>query len=307
MIRLYAGSRVMETKVDTSASFSHNGLERIASSLFSTNVFGPIVAGRRAERAELILSQIRGALGLASETNGEVVAAAFELVSKQYRSEYYYRNIITSNIFVGKYRASNSAILNELRLGSAIADCVVINGRGTVYEIKTAYDSAEKLPKQIQNYYHVFGFVNVVVPSLLERKYYDLLQESSVGLYTVNSRGQLSQIRPATYNDNAFERVSMFNVLRAAERDLILRRNNLGIPDVPNGLRYSATLSLIDEMPLARFQREVELVLKGRFDATSKELLLDKKLYPLRAIIAQMSLTKWQQKHLTAWLESKET
>jgi hypothetical protein len=163
--------------------------------------------------------------------------------------------LITSKVFVGRHRASNSVLLNEFRVGDSVADCILVNGRGAVYEIKTEFDSPEKLRSQLDNYYRAFPYVNVVAHADDVDKYLRFLEGTPVGLIAVGARDRLSTVKIAEAKTDSFEIRTMFNTLRASEITAILTHHFGTVPEVPNGLRYVEHLGFAEQIPPVEFRR----------------------------------------------------
>jgi len=282
-------------------------LERIASSLFSATVFRPVLQGSSGIRANQLASHLTHALDLGRDaTNGAVVDAAYEVLCESYRSEYFYRNLIVNKIYVGRHRASNSALIPEFRVHQSVADCVLVNGEATVYEIKTEFDSPDKLQRQLSSYFRAFSVVNVVAHEKDVDRYLTLLEGSSAGLIAVGSRQRLSQARPSVLSTAALDVKTMFDSLRLKEVTAILRRTTGDVPDVPNGLRYRAFLDQAAQVTPTVFQREMRRELKNRTIQNCRPLMLDRSLHPLSALLAQLDPSDRQQGNLRTWLASKE-
>ena len=56
----------------------------------------------------------------------------------------------------GEHIPQNSTLINEFRVCNSKADIAIINGKSTVYEIKSKYDSLDRLESQIADYKKVF-------------------------------------------------------------------------------------------------------------------------------------------------------
>lgn len=281
-------------------------VERQASKLFSTAVFRQLASGKSSERADLTTRRFRLEFGLERDTtNHEVVSIAYDLMRRSYRSEYFYRNLIASKIFVGRHRAANSVLLNEFRISDSVADCVLVNGRGTVYEIKTEFDSPEKLRSQLDNYYRAFPYTTVVAHADDVEKYLRLLHDTPVGLIAVGPRDRLSTIKAAEAKTDAFEIRSMFNALRIGEVRSILEQHFGSLPDFPNGLRYVEYLKLAEQLPPTDFQASMQSALKTRELRNSRGLMLSTSLVPLRALVAQLDPNTKQQDRLLTWLKTR--
>lgn len=281
-------------------------LDRTAASLFSTAVFRPVATGKSTARADTAVKQIRKSLELEGESNSAVVRAAYDIIQQEYRNEYYYKNLIASKIFIGRHKAKNSVLLNEFRIGNSIADCVLINGKGVVYEIKTEFDSPEKLETQLESYYKAFSETYVVVHAHTVERYKGILGDMPVGLLSVGTRGNISIAKSAELYSDSLDLKTMYNTLRADEITKILQRWFGAAPEVPNGLRYAKHLELAENIPVADFQAEMQRALKARTLQNAHELLFDTSMLPLRNIMVQLDPDAQQQDNLLNWLDSKE-
>jgi hypothetical protein len=281
-------------------------LERAASGLFSTATFRPIIQGHPADRAEELLHVVRSGLDIpATVRNADVVDAAYASMTANYRAEYVYRNLITSRIFLGRHRASSgTAFLNEFRVGASVADCLLVNGRMTVYEIKTELDRpGPRLQSQLDSYYRAFPLVNVVVHEAHVPRYLDALRGTTVGVLSVGRRWRLSTVRPAIERTDEFDARVLFNLLRAGEAERALRDWFGEIPDVPNGIRYNEHLALARQIPPLRFQSLVHDQLQMRGYRGHRAAILSPQLGPLRALLVQLQPNVAQYGHLLDWLE----
>ncbi|MCT7056937.1 sce7726 family protein, partial [Salmonella enterica] len=97
---------------------------------------------------------------------GEAFNEAFALLRQTgLRNEYVYRSALTHNLLLGKHSLRTACMLNEFRIGSCKADLIILNGTGTVYEIKSERDSLSRLHNQITNYRKAFGKIYVIAGS----------------------------------------------------------------------------------------------------------------------------------------------
>ena len=280
-------------------------LEREASRLFSTAVFRAVATGKSTQRADAAAKTLRGGLGLGRDvTNHEVVEVAYNLLRRSYRSEYFYRNLLASKVFVGRHRAARSVLLNEFRIGDSIADCVLVNGRGAVYEIKTEFDSPEKLRSQLTSYYRAFPYATVVAHTDDADRDLRLVEEGPVGLITVGPRDRLSVVKDADAKTDSFDIRTMFNALRLSEVTGILKEEFGALPAVPNGVRYAVYLELAEQMSPTAFQARMQAALKTRELRNSRSLMLASSFAPLRAVVAQLDPDEQQQSRLLSWLNS---
>jgi hypothetical protein len=282
-------------------------LERRAARLFSAAMLRPALSGAGSSPLQRELWQLRPELGLPEDASaGTVLGAAYQFLSASYRSEYFYKNLIASKVVIGKHRASNVVMLSEFRLGSSVADCVFINGSGMVYEIKTEFDSPEKLERQLSNYYRAFPLVNVVAHENTADRYLRVLDGTPAGLLVVGPRSRLSTVKTADYHADRFDIPTMFNALRQADVERVLADTFGKLPPVPNGLRYAERLSLALTMTPDKFQSGMQSALKRRLLRADRDLVINPVTAPLRALLLQINPTPLQAATLLRWLESKE-
>jgi hypothetical protein len=170
-----------------------------------------------------------------SGARGSVFDVVQELsagLNSHYRNEYVYKNLIANKILLGRH-GLGAAMLSEFRVAGSVADAVVVNGRATVYEVKTELDSSSKLAKQLDDYYRAFSHVNVVVHHSLADRYAELLEDSPVGLIALTARRSLSMRREATGDTSRLEIPTMMKVLRRSEYTGVLSAAGIEVPKVP--------------------------------------------------------------------------
>ncbi|HCE9574649.1 TPA: sce7726 family protein [Pseudomonas aeruginosa] len=128
------------------------------------------------------------------------VASVFEfcysLMCREYRNEYVYKNSIAKKILLGRHSINSSTMLTEFRVGANKADCVIVNGISTCYEIKTDYDNLTRLKSQIDSYLKIFDKVNVVVSKKNLTSALHIAPEEA-GVILLNKSGTFREMRPA--------------------------------------------------------------------------------------------------------------
>lgn len=277
--------------------------DRRVSSLFSAPLFRPLIKEGSNPLLDETMSEFRKAHEMPNgTTNSDVLLEAFRVMAQAYRSEYFYKNLIANRYFVGKHRNENATLLNEFRIGEAVADCVLINGQGVVYEIKTEFDNPNKLERQIENYYRAFPYVNVVTHVECVEKYEALLESTSAGLLAVTEDGKITAVKLAESNSTNYDTKTMFNMLRQREIAEILKKSFGILPDVPNGLLYQTHLKLAYSIPVKEFQSEMQQTLKKRTMRVNNRRLTSHALYPLQSLVIQMNPTPDQFESLVKWL-----
>jgi len=116
------------------------------------------------------------------------------------------RPILKSSILKKYYNDTTSKVVEEMKLPVAGAriDMAVINGHFHGFEIKSASDTLQRLPKQLIAYSHVFDYLTIIT----EGKYYDKILEIipkwvGVSICVENDNGQnVRVIQKAKLNKN---------------------------------------------------------------------------------------------------------
>ena len=147
------------------------------------------------------------------------VASVFEfcysLLCREYRNEYYYKNSIAKKILLGRHSINSSTMLTEFRVGANKADCVIVNGISTCYEIKTDYDNLTRLKPQIDSYLKIFDKVNVVI-SKKNLTSVLLTVPEEVGVILLNKSGTFREMRSAQLTD---AQIDVRVLMRSLRRD----------------------------------------------------------------------------------------
>jgi hypothetical protein len=213
--------------------------------------------------------------GLSNEIDSNTTLSSFfewlhRYLLKSYRNEYIYKNAIANKILLGKHSLNTSHMLTELRVANCKADVVILNGTSTVYEIKSEYDSIDRLHNQISSYTEVFDRINVITSNSQLAKIKSVL-DSRIGLMVLTPQNTIKTVREAESGKNKVIPEIIFNSLRKSEYLSIIKRLFDYIPDVPNTQIYTeckklfCTLSPIvahDEMVKILCQRGKSKVLK---------------------------------------------
>ena len=205
--------------------------EREIAKLFTSNSLRAIASGDVSPLEKIINNK-----NLRSNVNttsiDDIYSSAFEFLSRNYRNEYVYKNLIARKILRSKHSLQSSVLLSEFRVGQNKADLVLLNGCSTCYEIKTEYDSLNRLEDQLQSYIQLFEKVYVVCPSSLQVDVEAIIPHS-VGIIVLTDNNTLRTIKDAISN-NIFDISLMMKSLRKEEY-LDIAENIYGLKiDVPN-------------------------------------------------------------------------
>jgi hypothetical protein len=177
------------------------------------------------------------------KTYGDLYEFAYSRLLKNYRNEYIYKNAIANKILLGKHSLNTSFMLQEFRVGNCKADTLILNGTSNIYEIKSEFDSLDRLSNQVHTYLQAFDMVHVITSPGQSEKIKNVVPKN-VGLMELGRRNQISTIREAKSGKKYISTSVLFDSLRSNEYQSIIKEHFGYIPDVPNTRRYSECKNL---------------------------------------------------------------
>lgn len=172
----------------------------------------------------------------------------YDLLFKYYRNEYIYKNVIANKILFGRHSIKTSNMLTEFRVGNNKADVVILNGTSSVYEIKSEYDTFNRLQNQLDTYLEIFDYVNVITTFSQANKLYSILPEK-IGILVLTDSNTISIIKEAKSNKENFNPARLFDSFRKAEYTRIIKEYFGVIPDVPNTMIFDECKKLYSKIP----------------------------------------------------------
>ena len=176
----------------------------------------------------------------------------YALLFSNYRCEYVYKNTIATKIYLGRHHSLQSSLFtDELRSGNSRADVVILNGTSTVYEIKSAYDSFDRLASQLEDYRKVFDRIVVVTDEAKVEPVIDQV-DHLIGIMCLDAGGELSVVRDPISNKSNTEPASVFDCMRQSEYCAVVKKEFGDIPDVPNSRLYREARELFCQLDPSR-------------------------------------------------------
>ena len=160
----------------------------------------------------------------------------YHLLFSHYRCEYIYKNAI-ARLYLAQEDVQNSLLTSELRVGESRSDVVILNGTSTVYEIKSEYDSFERLDGQIADYRKVFDYIVVVTTQEKAELVGDQVPES-VGVMSLTGQRKLDVWREPSSNKENVDPGTVFDCMRQAEFCEVVENEFGEVPKVPNSRIY---------------------------------------------------------------------
>lgn len=182
-------------------------------------------------------------------------------LSKNYRNEYIYKNLIAQKFFLGRHSLDSSILLSEFRVGTNKADLVLLNGCSTCYEIKTEYDSLIRLQDQLASYLKIFDKVNVVCSKKMIEDVIHLAP-LEVGIIELTNRNTLKVIREPI-ETNQLDIELMMKSLRKEEYQAIAEELYKLKIDVPNTRLFELCKKIIKNYDPETVRKSFLITLKN--------------------------------------------
>lgn len=237
-----------------------------------------------------------------SITNLELLDNVYNELLESYRSEYVYKNTLINKKLIKKYSLNSTIALNEFKIGNSIADFVLLNGKATIFEIKTELDGLDKLEKQISDYFSFATDVYIVASSKHIEKLIELYKETKIGIIELTRKNSLKEIKPALSNIDLLDHSVIFKSLRKHEYLNVIQANSIEIPKVPNTLIFKECLNLSKSINILDFQKSTIKELKKR-NIKNPDLLKDNRIpKSLKHICYSLNFSKPEYEELNSFL-----
>lgn len=238
-------------------------------------------------------------------SNRNLLQYIYKELQNNYKSEYLYKNALLNKLLLGKYSLNTTTVINEFKIGKSIADFVLLNGEVRIFEIKTEFDSLEKLNKQLNDYIQFANKVYIVSSSKYIDKLIDDYKNTTIGIIEFTENNTLKEIIPAKENNFFFNHITIFKTLRKQEY-LDIIRNYFGfVPNVPNTKIFKESLKLIETIKIDEFQKLAFQKLKERKLRCPTELISDMTPYELKYICYSLDLSDKEYKSFYQFLNQK--
>jgi hypothetical protein len=232
----------------------------------------------------------------------KIIQYIYHQLLNNYKSEYLYKNTLINKLLLEKYDINTTTVLNEFKIGSSIADFVLLNGEARVFEIKSEFDSLDKLKKQLEDYQQFANKIYIVTNTKYIDKLFDLYGDSHIGIIELKQQNTLEEKKQALENTENFDHTVIFKTLRKKEYLDIIKDYYGQKPNVPNTLIFQECLNLAKNININVFQRMAFQKLKERKLECIDEFLSEKIPYELKHICYTLNMTEKEYKNLYKFL-----
>lgn len=185
-----------------------------------------------------------------SATYLEYLKYVYQILEKNYQNEYIFKNSFLNEWLISKIGENNTKVFNEFRVGDAVADLVMFNGKSKVFEIKTELDTSKRLNLQIKNYSKAFNEIYLIVPES-KLSFYSKF-DKNVGIIAFNdisNSKRFSLFRDSLIN-NEVDYETIMKILHTNEYKSIVKSFYGKLPDnITSFNQYNLCKELIKDIP----------------------------------------------------------
>ena len=172
----------------------------------------------------------------------------YRLLFERHRCEYVYKNAIATRIFLSRHSLHTSFMTDEIRSAGSRGDVAILNGTSTIYEIKSQYDSFERLDTQLSDYRRVFDRIYVVTTARKGESAIRVL-DPVIGIIVLREDGALSVLRESPSNKQFTDPGTIFDCMRQSEYCHAVTQAFGFVPQVPNSQLYRRAREMFCSLP----------------------------------------------------------
>lgn len=250
---------------------------RAINRVFTSKVICDLLRGKQNEVFDYVVKQY--IKEPERKKNSELISEIYAHIGKQQRNEYYYMNTLLNKLLNGIHNVNTTVAFSQIRIGHSIADFVMINGEGRVYEIKSDLDNFDRLHDQLSDYYRAFSKVSVLASIHDLDKVKQVLSTfgdmgDAVGIYVLSEQNTIfNKVRsrePVVFN-NLLDHANIFKLMRKREYENVLLHYFGQVPQTDPVFHFKICLECFRNIPILDAQKLVYQELKKRNKITIKE------------------------------------
>lgn len=156
------------------------------------------------------------------------------LISKNYLNENVIKSAFVKRYLIKKNPETNITIF-ELRANGSRADLCLFNDDSFVFEIKTEYDSYDRLEKQLNDYKALFDFLFVIIPEK-EKENIKKQLTNDVGIITYKQNRLKNVVFNLERDAKRNSPLAMTQLKNITKKDLLILTNNKDNHKLPREL-----------------------------------------------------------------------
>jgi hypothetical protein len=225
----------------------------------------------------------------------------YQILENNYQNEYIFKNSFLNEWLIKEIGQNNTKVFNEFRVGNAVADLVMFNGKSKVFEIKTEFDSSKRLNLQLENYSKAFNEIFLIVPESKLSVYSKF--DKSIGLISFNKNEKFERFtkkRDAITNYTV-DSTTIMKILHTNEYKSIVKSFYGELPIMTSFNQYNICNKLIDSIPNDQLNKYFIEKMKDR----SLENTLSNRYYKeFNQISLSLKLNKIEKENMIKSLKS---
>jgi len=224
----------------------------------------------------------------------------YHILETHYQNEYVFKNAFLNEWLIKEIGQSNSKVFNEYRVGNAVADLVMFNGNSKVFEIKTVYDSDNRLALQLENYRKAFNQIFLLIPETKLSIYKK--HDDKIGLITFNvNQEQKFTLQREAVNNQEVDAETLMHILHTHEYKAIVKSYYGHLPGMTSFNQFHKCRDLIKEIPNHELNKLFIEQMKNR---NLKNVLSSHFYKEFNQLILALKLNKAEKKNMIQKLKS---
>lgn len=230
-----------------------------------------------------------------------VLRQTYKLLEKHYPNEYILKNEFLTQWLKKELGNNHSIIFNEFRMGKAIADLAMFNGKSRVFEIKTILDKEYRLSNQLKEYKKLFNEVYIIVPSQLLSKYINY--DTTIGIITYDSHSKEFELIQKSEINNRIDTNVLMEVLHTKEYLNIVNDYYDFIPEMNSFNQFNICKELIAQISNEELNKLFIHIIKKR---NVNNLFFNKRNREFNQICLSLNLEKTERDNLIQKLQTNK-
>ncbi len=176
-----------------------------------------------------------------------VLKNSYKILERSYPNEYILKNEFINQWIKKELGNDDSIVINEFRIGKAIADLAMFNGVSRAFEIKTILDKEYRLSGQLTEYRKIFNELYLIVPLSLKAKY--LNYEESIGIITYDSKSKEFELCREAVKNTEIDPVTLMELLHTREYLEIVKEYLGNLPSMNVFTQYDICKEILCTIP----------------------------------------------------------
>lgn len=179
----------------------------------------------------------------------QVLRQIYRVLEENYPNEYILKNEFITKWLKKELGNENSLILNEFRLGKAIADLAMFNGMSKVFEIKTILDKDYRLTNQLREYKKLFNEIYIIIPYEVLSKYQNYSEDIGIISYSSKSGSESFTLINKPKINNFIDINVLMETLHSSEYLNIVNKFYKESPEMNSFNQFDICKNLISKIP----------------------------------------------------------